>query len=189
GYTKIVAHEDIHSQEYHSLDVLFFELIQIINWFNPIVYLLLRSVKLNHEYIADEKATQSNDDRINYANLLVSHAFSTPVHSIMNNFFNKPFLKNRIMMLFKNKSKKSVLIRFSLLIPVMLLAFAFQSGKSVQTGKEPLVVVDGSVISPQNYVEAASIPSMQEDTTKIFTAVEEPPQPIGGLNEFYKYIG
>src|SRR5690606_41794719 len=72
---------------------------------SPIVYLLLRSVKLNHEYIADEKATQSNDDRINYANLLVSHAFSTPVHSIMNNFFNKPFLKNRIMMLFKNKSR------------------------------------------------------------------------------------
>ncbi|HUH18457.1 M56 family metallopeptidase [Albibacterium sp.] len=189
GYTKIVAHEDIHSQEYHSLDVLFFELIQIINWFNPIVYLLLRSVKLNHEYIADEKATQSNDDRINYANLLVSHAFSTPVHSIMNNFFNKPFLKNRVMMLFKNKSKKSVLIRFSLLIPIMLLAFTFQSSKSIQEDPQSLAVINKSAISQLNYVEENNIPSLQEDTSRVFTSVEVPPQPIGGLNEFYKYIG
>jgi len=190
GYSKIVTHEHIHAEEYHSLDVLFFELIQIINWFNPIVYLLLRSVKLNHEYIADEKVTSTNDDRINYANLLVSHAFSTPVHSIMNNFFNKPFLKNRVMMLFKNKSKKSVLIRFSLLIPIMLLAFALQSGKSIEGNQEPLVIVDNHVISPKDIIiNKSSIPSLQTDTGRVFTSVEEPPQPIGGLEEFYKYIG
>ncbi len=193
GYTKVVAHEDIHAQEYHSLDILFFEFIQIINWFNPLVYFLLRSVKLNHEYIADEKATSTNDDRINYANLLVSHAFSTPVHSIMNNFFNKPFLKSRVTMLFKNKSKKSVLIRFSLLIPIMLLAFALQSGKSIETSAKPLVILNNPVTSPLNTIEETSgenSKATNEPTdTHIFTSVEEPPEPIGGLEEFYKYIG
>lgn len=193
GYAKIVAHEDIHAQEYHSLDILFFEFIQIINWFNPIVYLLLWSVKLNHEYIADEKATDSKDDRINYANLLVSHAFSTPVHSIMNNFFNKPFLKNRVTMLFKNKSKKSILIRFSLLIPVMLLAFALQSGKSIEETATPLVILNNRTISTLNNTEETNIGNTkatdEPTSTHIFTAVEEPPEPIGGLDEFYKYIG
>lgn len=189
GYAKVVAHEDIHAQEYHSLDILFFEFVQIVNWFNPLVYLLLWSVKLNHEYIADEKATSTNDDRINYANLLVSHVFSTPVHSIMNNFFNKPFLKNRVTMLFKNKSKKSVLIRFSLLIPIMLLAFVLQSGKSIGGNQEPLVVVDNHVVSATTIINKTNIPSLQTDSGIVFTSVEEPPEPIGGLEEFYKYIG
>jgi len=191
GYSKIAAHEHIHAQEYHSLDVLFFELIQIVNWFNPLVYLLLRSVKLNHEYIADEKAAETNDDRITYANLLISHAFSTPVHSIMNNFFNKPFLKNRVMMLFKNKSKKSVLIRFSLLIPVMLLAFTFQSGKPVQTGEDPLVIVNNQRVKPTFLLlnNKTGVTSLRTDTGIVFTSVEEFPVPDGGMEEFYKYIG
>jgi hypothetical protein len=86
------------------------------------------------------------------------------------------------MILFKNKSKKSVLIRFSLLIPLMLLAFPFQSKKPTQDGKEPLVVVNNPVISSGNIIDTRT-PTFQSDTL-IFTSVEEAPQPAGGYEEF-----
>lgn len=96
-------------------------------------------------------------------------------------------------MLFKNKSKKSILIRFSLLIPVMLLAFALQSGKSIETSAKPHVILNNPVTSPLNTIEETSVDSSkatnEHTDTHIFTSVEEPPDPIGGLDAFYKYIG
>ena len=179
GHDKIIAHEHIHVKQLHSLDILIFEIIRIFNWFNPIVYLLIRSVKLNHEYIADEETACLENERIDYANLLVSQAFSTNSYSLRNNFFNKPFLKNRIAMLFKNKSKKSVLLRFSLLIPIMLVAFAFQAEKETE------------INVPASKDEAASKIStvLHADTSAVFTAVEVPPVPEGGMQGFYQYIG
>jgi beta-lactamase regulating signal transducer with metallopeptidase domain len=45
GYTTIVEHENIHVRQFHSLDIILVELVKIINWFNPIVYLFHRSMK------------------------------------------------------------------------------------------------------------------------------------------------
>lgn len=179
GYDEIVAHEQVHIRQLHSLDVLILEIVKIINWFNPIVYLYISAVKLNHEYIADNESVKHQDQRIKYANLLVRQAFNTPGYSLWNNFFNKPILKKRIVMLFKNRSKKSVLVRFSMLIPVMLIAFGFQ------TKKENLL--NGST-SDKLIVQKQST-ELTTDTTKKYTAVETPPQPVGGMQAFYKFVG
>jgi len=179
GYDKIVAHEQIHIKQLHSLDILIFEAIKIVNWFNPIVYLLIRSVKLNHEYIADQETATFEDERVEYANLLVSQIFNTHGYSLKNNFFNKPFLKKRIVMLFKNKSKKSVLVRFSLLIPIMMVAFAFQAEKTS--------IINGSTPNDKGSLNVST--TLLADTNLLFTEVEIMPQPIGGFNAFYQYIG
>src|SRR5690606_20479121 len=63
GYSTIVEHENIHVKHLHSLDILLMELVKIVNWFNPVVYSFHRSVKLNHEYIADDIAAHNNNDR------------------------------------------------------------------------------------------------------------------------------
>jgi len=196
GQDKIIAHEHIHVKQLHSLDILIFEIIRIINWFNPIVYLLIRSVKLNHEYIADEETACMENERIDYANLLVSQAFGTQRYSLRNNFFNKPFLKKRIAMLFKNKSKKSVLLRFSLLIPIMLVAFAFQAEKvpemNIPVSKFDVhaeKVQESNVPASKDEVTSKISTVLHRDTTAVFTAVEVPPVPAGGMQGFYQYVG
>jgi len=178
AYETIIEHEQIHVKQFHSLDILFLEIIKIFNWFNPVIYLLIRSLKLTHEYIADQESNDSENGRIEYANLLVSQVFNVPVHSLKNNFFNKSFLTKRIDMLFKNKSKKSVLIRFSLLIPIMLVALAFQSKKEI-IGQEP------STTSNKNHQQRDESSS----DTLIFTQTEVMPIPPGGFQGFYQYIG
>ena len=47
----VLIHEEIHAQQFHSLDVLLIELLQVIFWFNPLVYLFKKSIKLNHEFL------------------------------------------------------------------------------------------------------------------------------------------
>lgn len=185
GYSTIVAHEDIHIRQFHSLDIVLVELVKIANWFNPLVYLLHRSVKLNHEYIADSIVTQSDNDRTGYAQTLLSQAFDTPIHSLTNNFFNQSIIKKRIAMLFKNKSKKLVLSRFFLLIPVLIVMLAFQA-KEPSLSKSP--AIDFTNSAPFNQSTTA-LDVLQPDTNTIFVAVEVPPVPPGGMAEFLKYVG
>ena len=51
---SIRKHEMVHANQLHSADVLLFEILATINWFNPVSYLYTRSIKYIHEYIADE---------------------------------------------------------------------------------------------------------------------------------------
>ena len=55
---RIKDHEKVHSQQLHSLDVLFIEFISIIFWFNPLLIYLKKSIQEIHEYIVDEKIVE-----------------------------------------------------------------------------------------------------------------------------------
>lgn len=170
GYSTILEHEHIHVKQFHSLDILLVELVKIINWFNPFVYLLQRSVKLNHEYLADEIVASNNKERSDYAQILLSHAFSTPVHSLANHFFNQSFIKNRIAMLFKNKSKKVVLGRFFLLIPILVVLVSFQAKETLFSTVQVLDNDDHVVVG-----------NSQGDASENFKDVEVPAVSPGGV--------
>lgn len=65
-------HEDIHVKQLHTIDVLFFEILAIITWFNPVIYFYKKSIKNIHEYLADEAAAKFQGDKETYALLLLS---------------------------------------------------------------------------------------------------------------------
>lgn len=75
GKEAIMVHELVHAQQLHSADVLFFELVAIINWFNPIVYLYKQAIKNIHEYIADAAACETLPEKADYARLLFHENF------------------------------------------------------------------------------------------------------------------
>jgi TonB family protein len=123
----IAAHEHVHARQWHSADVLLIEAIMIVNWFNPIVYLYRFSIKHIHEYIADRQALKAGATRADYALLLLSQTFNTPVHELVNPFFNHSLLKQRIMMLQKNKSQRIALIKYGLSAPLFGLMLVLSS--------------------------------------------------------------
>lgn len=123
----IEAHEQVHAQQWHSADVLLIELVMIINWFNPVVYMYRFAIKHIHEYIADRQAVQAGTNKADYALLLLSQTFHTPAHQLVNPFFNHSLLKQRIIMLQKNNSQRISLIKYGLSAPLFILMLILSS--------------------------------------------------------------
>ncbi len=117
----IIKHELIHIHQKHSADIIFLELVKIFNWFNPTVYLVQNSLKIVHEYIADEQIVSNESEAIAYSTFLLQTAFGSNNSSITNSFFNYSQLKNRIMMLNKQRSSKLVKFKYLIIAPIFLI--------------------------------------------------------------------
>ena len=121
GYDKqeiIVEHEMVHIRQKHSLDILFFEILVILNWFNPLCWLIRRDIKLVHEYIADEATTNHGLPKHEYALFLIRHSFGTLPNPLTSQMFNQSILKNRISMLNKKRSAGRARLRLLYVLPL-----------------------------------------------------------------------
>ena len=106
----ILSHEKVHVREKHSADLIWFELLKIVFWFNPFIYLYQYRIKEAHEYIADERTMKVNSKT--YQNVLLNQLFQSQNLSFVNPFFKKSLIKNRLIMLSKSKSNLLVAIRW-----------------------------------------------------------------------------
>jgi TonB family protein len=170
----VSEHENIHAAQWHSVDVLLMEIVIIFNWFNPLVYLFRKELKNIHEFIADEGALKLSGSKKEYAMLLFSQTFETPISNLVNPFFNQKLLKQRIMMIQKDKSQKSALLKYLLAAPLFVMMLALSS--STIAKNEAITASEKAMVSPQ-----------QKDN-KVFTAVEHAPDYPGGVNKFYKFL-
>lgn len=94
---QIIAHEKVHISERHTYDVLLIELISIVFWFNPIIWLWKRAISENHEYLADAKASNGVDT---YSKLLAKHTLALNGFEIIHPFKSSDVIK-RLQMLKK----------------------------------------------------------------------------------------
>jgi TonB family protein len=114
----IIQHELVHIRQKHSLDILYVEVLKIVCWFNPVVYLMQNSIKELHEFIADNY-TATNQDVNAYTDFLISNAYGLSEASLHNNFFNKNLLKNRIMMLHQKRSGNLARLKYLVALPLL----------------------------------------------------------------------
>jgi TonB family protein len=121
----ILKHELVHAKQLHSLDILFIELLKIIFWFNPILYLYHNRIVALHEFEADFKSADS--DRKKYFEVLLCEVLNCNSISFTNNFYNQSLIKKRIVMLQKSKSKKHGVVKYLLAIPVIVLSMTLFS--------------------------------------------------------------
>ncbi|QEC77133.1 M56 family metallopeptidase [Mucilaginibacter ginsenosidivorax] len=199
----IEAHEQVHAQQWHSADVLLVEMVMIINWFNPVVYLYRIAIKHIHEYIADRQAVQAGTSKAEYALLLLSQTFNTPTHRLVNPFFNHSLLKQRIMMLQKNKSQRIRLIKYGLSAPLFILMLILSSAtinnsqavtainsKAQEIFITPATEVDLSTVLGKNEpIKGGEIKSLADTTSDdVFSSVETLPEFPGGIGAFGKFI-
>ncbi len=162
GFNTIQHHETVHKKQYHSLDVLFVEVLGIITWFNPIVYLYKRSLKSIHEYLADEQAARFMGNKEHYALLLVSNAFRVPVSKLTNSFFNQSLLKKRIYMLNQQKSPKAALLKYGLFLPLFALGLVLSSATLRDNEKLKAVAAEISIEQPLTLFQELALASPQQ---------------------------
>jgi hypothetical protein len=118
GNDTIIRHELVHIRQKHSVDILFLELIRIINWFNPIIYLMQISLKTVHEYIADEQTAALENNTLAYSAFLVNNAYGLNGSSITHSFFNYNLLKKRIIMLNQKRSGNLARLKYLVALPI-----------------------------------------------------------------------
>ncbi len=114
---KIIEHELVHCSENHTFDLLFFEILKIVMWFNPLVYLYQKRIVLVHEFMADEIVAKQEKNV--YIKSLLSEIFDVENFSFVNQFYKESLIKKRIIMLTKKKSRAVKMSKYSLLIPVL----------------------------------------------------------------------
>ncbi len=74
---QVIQHELTHVRQRHTLDVLYFELLGIVLWFNPVCIFYKRSIKNIHEYLADNALISNGVDKKEYCDLLVTQLLDT----------------------------------------------------------------------------------------------------------------
>ncbi|REH46470.1 TonB-like protein [Tenacibaculum gallaicum] len=152
---KIIQHELVHSEQKHTLDLLFFEFLKIVMWFNPMVYVYQNRISLVHEYISDAVASKS-DKKENYINHLLADIFQVEHISFINQFYKHSLIKKRIIMMTKTQSKKVKQLKYLLLIPllgsmILYTACSDENKSSEAIAKKELVTIynskDGEITS------------------------------------------
>ncbi len=128
---QILDHEKIHVQQRHSWDLLFYELLGILFWFHPVVYLTQQSLKLVHEHIADQHTIAVYGKQSYYENLL-KEALDCPDYSFTNPFFQRKTIKNRMTMIHHAPSHKFPLRKLLWLLPVLLASLTYTACSTEQ---------------------------------------------------------
>jgi hypothetical protein len=169
---KIIRHEMIHVRQWHSLDLLFFEIQKIIFWFNPYSYLYQNRITEIHEFIADSGSV-SKKEGSTFFNSLLAETFQVDKMAFVNSFNNHSLIKKRIIMFNREHSKDLFKIKYALLIPLFLgmLTYTSCQKKSSKTGE-----VKGSlkIISEDSKIEHA-LGSENKNEVVPFALIEKAP--------------
>lgn len=120
---SVLEHEKVHARQYHTLDILFLELLKIVFWFNPILWLYKNAIKQNLEYLADRYAIAGTKNKKSYQYLMLKQAVDPQEFSFTNSFYNS-LIKKRIVMLNQNQSKKINVLKTLSIAPLLGLLLA-----------------------------------------------------------------
>jgi len=146
---SVMKHELVHINQRHTYDILFVEVLKCFFWFNPIIRFYKKSLKQAHEYIADHFTTHGSLDR-EYIHLLLNTSMSSLQQELTNQFFNTE-IKNRIDMMIRNKSAKSKLLNYILVLPTLLVVgYAFASNAVTYNEENNILNLKENQMIPEN---------------------------------------
>ena len=165
-------HEQTHARQWHSVDVIVSEIVNIICWFNPFSWLLKGEIRLNLEYLADNKVTETMEDSKQYQYHLLGLAHTHSKTGLYNNF-NVSQIKNRIIMMNKKRTRTTGRIKYALFAP---LAAAL------------LIASNISCTSTENQEANTEAIASRAVEGEVFRVVEEMPEFVGGMGECMKYL-
>lgn len=174
---EILAHEKVHIREKHWFDLLFTELLTVIFWFNPFIWFFERTIKQNHEYLADKGVLAQGHSVGRYQALLINQLMGVQVIGVTNNL-NFALNTNRLKMMTKKKTSRFSGVKFAWALPaVALLLFAFAEPEyiakpmeqtnpvtNVQKGEKEFVI-KGKVVRDDNGKPLAGASVILKGTT------------------------
>lgn len=150
----IVLHEEIHVREKHTLDILFAEILFLLQWFNPFAWLLKDAIKNNLEYKTDHQVVKTIDPQ-QYQLAMVGLAHKEGIAPFLT-ALNGSQLKNRIVMMKKKTRNKYALLKQLLVLPLLAVLTMSLANKEVKTE-----IVQQNTDNTEAFVES-QISNLQE---------------------------
>ena len=173
---KIIAHETVHIEQKHTIDLIIVELFAIILWFNPLVYMIKKKIKENHEFIADRDVIGLYSDKFEYSSLLIENSSIIKTNILTHNF-SYSLLKRRLFMIKKTRNPLlSSLKLIGVAFAVSLVFFACSGPTS-----------DDDILAKQSENKTVETESRTNDSD-VFTVVDEMPQYNGGKEELIAFL-
>lgn len=134
---EVLLHEEIHAKQRHSIDVIFIEFLQVVLWFNPLIFFFKKCIKLNHEFLADSAVIKKTISPSNYQNTLLSYLSQDSLEKYqsvkMANAINYSSIKKRFKVMKTHTSKKAILLRSLLLLPLLaMMLYGFSETKIIE---------------------------------------------------------
>jgi len=123
---RILAHEQVHIRQQHTLDVLLMEVVLSFQWFNPFVWPYKKALQETHEYLADSGVIAQGFSSVRYQLHMFEQNVGASFFEFGNNF-KKSQIKRRIIMLSQMKSPGVARLKLLLALPLLaglVLAFA-----------------------------------------------------------------
>ena len=174
---EIVLHEMGHIQAHHSWDVVLLTLVQMLQWWNPLVYLLGISLRDVHEYEADDYVLCQGISAQSYQLLIIKKAVGSGSYAFANSF-NHSLTKKRITMMKNSNSNPWMRSKALYVIPVAALALsAFATPKFVAPIKDAVTKLEGKSTenSPnlQDFLEEKEEITVKDVSGKATASVDE----------------
>ncbi len=173
---KIIAHETVHIQQKHSIDLIVVELFAIVLWFNPLIYVVKKRIKENHEFIADRDVVGMYSNKFEYSKLLIQNSSIIKTNILTHNF-SYSLLKRRLFMI--KKSKNPLLFSLKLTGVAIAVSIVFFACSGPASNEDLL----------DKHTENKSVETESEyDDANVFTVVEEMPEFVGGNEELIAFL-
>ena len=199
GAREILTHEAAHVRAGHSWDILLADAVIIMQWFNPLAWIMKNTLKDIHEFEADEAVISSGVNAKQYQLLIIKKAVGARLYSIANSF-NHSLTKKRITMMCKEKSSKWSRAKALYILPVAAVAAlsfsTVENANAEPVGKVNEFVADGTISGVENnaqvvevdYIHDVAQAPANDDPEKVFQVVEVQPEFPGGQQEMTKYL-
>lgn len=167
---EVFWHEETHARQKHSLDILFMELLQVVFWFHPLIYLFRNAIRLNHEFLADQAVLRKGAEPASYQTTLLEFS-ANPNHTHLASAIHYSFIKKRFQLMKKHTSKRTILARTLILIPILALTlYGFTTNKTiikeVPLEKEAAAVYQNTTKSTINGATAAELATYEQLVAK-----------------------
>lgn len=192
---EILIHEQTHSRQLHSIDVVLAELMTIFCWMNPFAWLLKREIRNNLEYMADNHVILSGHDTKSYQFHLLGLANQKAAANLYNNFNVLP-LKNRITMMNRKRTKSIGRTKYIMFIPLAALlmlisnieAVARVAGKVTEKFQSDLKNINPDDNSFAQLIKPTDLLNPDDGDPKVYTLVDIMPQFPGGVSAQMKFL-
>lgn len=138
---KILIHERTHIRQGHSIDILLIEVLKVVFWFHPLFYYYKTCIALNHEFLADSKSVNSEEDVNQYLQLLLTQTYKQSELGITSSF-NFNLTKKRFLMMTKKNNRVRNLITICLSTILFLVMSAFTIQRVDSAKDEVMTTVD-----------------------------------------------
>ncbi|WP_246581599.1 M56 family metallopeptidase [Echinicola shivajiensis] len=170
----IIKHEIEHIRQGHSWDMIYYQVLSILFWFNPAIHLMRIALIDTHEYSADANVLRQTENKETYSKLIVKIAFKGLDLPIGNHFIRSTTLK-RIMMM--KKAEKTNWFKLLMVIPLTAMLLGLVSMKTTHSNGLLSEFTNLSINSIRNQIVSA------QDSINVNTRVVKIKSP-----KHYEYV-